>query len=484
LKQFATPGELTETQGDEDMNETNALNVVLLRQFFDRFRDIVYHGVPICKFIHIDLITNWREALIQKNPAWLEEMRHVADLQVYEWSDAPYPYEAHPDGVVVMRGGFGDIAVEFLPRERFFLVSPNQAEVDLIKRNRPDLTAHNIADYYRDNPGAIAALNQRITKAIRGQSDDPLFGSLDFLNWFTGRIPQIVRILDAVQLLFETLNVGAVLTISSVYSMDGALNLIARANRIPSLTLQHGLMAENDLFYHIPVLATQKMVWGEANRQWYQKFGFPESRVSVIGSPRFDTIFNQKWCGKEQLCRKLGTDPAKKIVVFAAPVIRFNQMVAPLVFDGLRSIPEVFLVMLLHPGEDPSLYEPFTPGFANCQILRFGQIRLYDALSGADCFITYASTSTLEAMFFKLPIITAEPVPPTFSFGELGASIRVTNSAELNQAVRRLFSDELFRRDAIERYHPFLLEYCIPDGSAGKRLFERVETFCRTGGIA
>ena len=235
------------------MNELNALNSKLLYRFFDRFQSIIYHGAPVSKFIYLDLITNWQQALLEKNPPWLAEIKRLNDSQVYHWADEPYNYEPHPEGVILMRGGFGDIASIYLPPERCFLISPNQAEVDLIKLNRPDLVSHNITDYFRENPLAVESLNRQIAQIINEQKDDPLFGSLAFHNWFKDPVPQIVRYLDAVQLLFETIKVGAVLTVSSVYSMDGALNLVARANRIPSFTLQHGLMSENDLYYHVPI---------------------------------------------------------------------------------------------------------------------------------------------------------------------------------------------------------------------------------------
>jgi hypothetical protein len=483
LKRFAVPGESPETEGDGNMNQQNVLIGDLLRRFFHRFRHITYQGVPICKFIYLDLISNWKKTCLQINPFGPAE--RVDDRQVYDWSDAPYPYEAHPNGVVLMRGGFGDIAAAFLPPERIFLISPSQAEVDLIKLNRPDLISHNIADYYRDNPRAIEELNTRITQVIRKQGDDPLLGSLDFLDWFKSRIPQVVRILDAVQSLFATIKVSAVLTVSSVYSMDGALNLVARAHRIPSFTLQHGLMAENDLFHHVPILATKKMVWGDAIRDWYRKYGFPESRVSVIGSPRFDIIFSRKWCGKEQLCRMLDIDPAKKVIVYGAAILRIDQVIVPIILEGLKSIPDIFLVMLQHPGDDPVPHEKLAEGYTGGgKVVRFGHISLYDALSGADCFITCYSTSALEAMLFKLPVITVEPTPPTFSFGDLGASLKVTDAAGLNQAVRRLLADPGFRSETVDCYRHFLSQYCIPDGLAAKRLFDEVESMCRTGGTA
>lgn len=466
------------------MNEQNISNCALIRRFFDRFGGIRHHGVQICKFIYIDLLSNWKQKINKNDPLWQEDIIRSHNLQIYQWADEPYIFKPHPDGVVLMRGGFGDLASSYLPKERCFLISPNQAEVNLIKLNRPDLTSHNIGDYFRDNPQAIEDLNLQITQVVKRQKNDPLFGSADFLNWFKNKIPQIVGQLDAVQLLFDTFHVAAVLTVSSVFSMDGALNLIARVNQVPSFTLQHGLMSENDLFYHVPILATKKIVWGNAIQKWYQKFGYPESRVSVIGSPRFDIIFNRDWCGKEKLCTMLGIDPSIKVVVYGADIIRIDELIVPVLLEGLRSVPGIYLVMLQHPGENPKEHEKLAAGYPNGKVVQFGHISLYDALSGADLFITSFSTSALEAMFFKLPVVTIEPTPPTFSFGDLGASLKVTNAAELNQTVKQLLSDPGFKSQAVERYQGFLHQYCIPDGLASKRLFEEVESLCRNGGIA
>ncbi len=462
---------------------------IILHRFFKRFQNITYHGVSISHFFYFHVLNfmndyygmNWAE---ENLPYWQEELKQLNDSEIYDWSDGPYTYDPHPDGIVLMRAGFGDIASLYLPKERYFLISPHQAEVDTIKLNRPDLIAHSITDYYRENPKAVARLTEEITQTIKDQTDDSLWQSPKLLKWFKDQIPGIVYLLDAVQSLFETFQISAVISISSTYSMDGALNLIARANRIPSFTLQHGLIADHELFCHVPILATRKLIWGKATLAWYQKFGYPESRVSVIGSPRFDIIFKQQWWSKNKLCQTLGIEPGKKIIVYAAQIIRFNQTIAPIVFEALKSIPELFLLMLLHPGEEPALYEHLTGGFTNSKIIRFGQIGLYNALSGADYFITYYSTAALEAMFFKLPVITIEPTPPTFSFGDQGASIKVTDAEELHQVVNRLIHDEIFRINAINHYQKFLSEYCIPDGFAGKRLFDLVESLCRTGGIA
>jgi hypothetical protein len=468
------------------MDEQNAFYAVLLRRFFHEFQSITYQGVPICKFVYYTIMKHWDLELAKQNPAYFrnlqDEMNRLSDSETYSQLDEPYIYEPHPDGIILMRGGFGDLASLFLPKERFFLVSPNQAEVKVIGLNLPGFMAHNIQDDFRENPAAVKSLNQQIARIFTSLKDDPLLGNPILLEWFNRTMPAIVSMLDAVQSLFEKLNVGSVLTISSCYSMDGALNLIARANRIPSLTVQHGILDECNLFYNFPILAAKKVVWGSKIRSIYQKFGVPESRIAVVGSPRFDVIVNQKWWGKEKLCQMLQIDPTKKIAVYATQIFHFAQTITPVVLEGLKSIPDIFLLILMHPGDNPLPHEELVKGYSNCRLIRFGHVSLYNALSGADCFITYYSTSAFEAMYFRIPVITVEPTPPRFSFGELGASLKVVNAAELQQTLIHLLAEETFRINAVNRYQKFIASYCIPDGLASKRLFDEVELLCRTGG--
>ncbi len=471
------------------MNEQAAFYGTLLRKFLTKFQSITYHQIPICHYLHYQFYyfaTNrWSHSWAKENLPGLEaEMAQMTDDGVYQWCDQPYAYDPHPDGIVIMRGGFGDIASLHLPKDRFVLLSPNQAEVDVIHRNRPDLSAQNIENYCRPNPQAVASLNQQIAEVINSQGQDPVLGSPELLRWFYQKTPEVVRVFDAIHSLFEKLSIGAVLTISSIVWMDSALNLFARANRIPAVTLQHGLILDRDLFCHIPIYATQKMVWGNAVKQWYQKYGFPASRLNVIGSPRFDVIFNRQWCGKQTLCQKLGIDPQQKLMVYATGT-EMNTIV-PLIADALKSVPELYLLILLHPSESAlvSKYEQLVAGYPRCKVMQFGHVSLYDALSGADFFITHCSTAALEAMLFQLPVITVEPLPGYFSYGDAGASLRVTDSAELTTVVTKLINDADFRESAIDRYREFLADYCIPDGNASQRLFDQLKALCNSGGIA
>jgi hypothetical protein len=471
------------------MNVQNAFQCVVLRRFFKAFQSITYHGVPLCKYIYYYpfyrsfLITPWNiDWAKEKFPNLLNEMSQLTESDVYACVDEPYLFEPHPDGIILMRGGFGDIASQYLPKDKFFLISPTQAEVDLIKTNWPDMDVHCIERYYRENPKAVATLNKQVARVIGEHKNDPMLGSPELLQWFNHNMPEFVRLLDAAQWLFENFKVSSVLTISSNFWLDSALNLIARANKIASLTLQHGVIGDTSLFCHLPILTTKKLVWGKADLQWYQRYGYPESRLSVIGAPRFDIIFNKEWCGRKKLRQMLGINSSEKVVVYAtsgdAPII------ISVVLNGLKSISDLFLLMTLHPSEGSLVkkYQELTEDYPNSRVVRYGEISLYDSLSGADFFITHCSTSGLEAMLFKLPLITVETIKPHFSYGDLGISIRVTSAAELNQVIQRMITDETFKNNAINRCQEFVPDYCLPDGLATKRLFNELEQISHSGG--
>jgi hypothetical protein len=482
---------------DKPYNVHNAYNAVILRRFFKKFQSITHHGVPICKYLYSPFIgylhQRWNLDWGKKNLSYLQdEMNGLTDSDIYGLSDEPYVYDPNPNGVILLPVGFAAVASLYLPKERYCFISPNPAQKDWIKTEWPDKDYHSIEEYFRDDPKTVEKLTRQIAEVIHEEQDDPMMGSMDLFEWFKKEIPNTVRYLDAVQSLFETVNVGAVLTMVSITMsspgnwLDSALNLMARAKKVPSLTLQHCLISDRDIFGFIPILATKKLVWGQETLDWYKKYGYPESRISIIGSTRFDIVFNRKWCGKEEFCQTFNIDPSKKIVIFTTQPQGIGKTILPVVLKGLAAIPDVFLAVILHHSENDCLgeYQQITAEYANCAVFPSGRYFLYDALSGADLFITGCSTSALEAMFFKLPVITVEPFPMGFSYGELGVSLCIKSPEEVHQVVTRLIADPVFRENAVKKYQEFIANYCMADGLSTKRLFDEIDRLCQTGGIA
>ncbi|HHU83195.1 MAG TPA: glycosyltransferase [Firmicutes bacterium] len=460
----------------------------ILKRFFTLFRPVTYQNVPISKHLYYQCLgfINHRWGLAwSKKKVFLEKMHELDAGQLFSYFDEPYVCKSNPEGIFLMRSGFGDIASLFLPPERYYLLSPFQAEVDVIKRNRPDLSVHNIENFLRPNPGAVRDLEKKITGLLEEEKQDPIFGSPHFLQWVLGRLPDLVTRFDAVQRIIEKLNVGAVLTISSIHWFGSALNLIARANQIPSLTVQHGIIADSQLFCHLPVLATKKAVWGKGTKEWYLKFGTPETRVAVTGSPRFDMIFNREWSGQESLKKRLRIDPAYKIAVYATQPLggaRIREVVAT-TLNGLNRIEDLFVLIMLHPYERKELYQQLAAANERCRVFSFGEVSLYDALNAADLFVTSFSTAALEAMMFNVPVVTVEPFPLNFSYGKSGAVFAARTAEELAFLARRVLSEEEFRQEVLEKARPFLKKHCVTDGFSSRRLVREMENLSRCGGV-
>jgi len=474
------------------VNEQNAYGAVVLQHFFECFRTVTYHKVQICThlyyeyLIHCAKFTRYQN-ILPTQPRLREEMARIADADLPGWADEPYVFDAYPRGTILMRGGFGDIAAAFLPPERYYLLSPGQAEVDVIKQNRPVLAAQNIEELYRPNPGAIAQLSAEFTRIAEAHKDDPLLGGAAFLNWILPWLPMVVSLFDAIQRLIEEKNIGGVLSISTIEPFDGALNLLARANRIPSISLQHGIITEEMFFCHAPVLAAKKAVWGPATRDWYGRYGVPPTRVCVTGSPRFDAIFNQPWGGKEKLRRILQLSPDSRLAVYTTQPLCLEdaEKVTATILEGIKDIGNLFLLILLHPAETGRLdfYRGLASAYQDCRVVRFGHISLYDALSGADILFACYSTSVMEAMLFQVPVVTVEPFPPVYSYGDLGACPKVRDADELHRVAGRILGEEDCRRQTVAQSRSFLEQHCLPDGSSSARLMREVEDLCNMGGV-
>ena len=74
----------------------------------------------------------------------------------------------------------------------------------------------------------------------------------------------------------------------------------------------------------------------------------------------------------------MSTIPAKKIMVYATGT-DMNTIV-PIILNGLASIPDLFLVLSLHPSESSviSQYQQLTTSYPNCKKrVQFGHISLY-----------------------------------------------------------------------------------------------------------
>jgi len=172
--------------------------------------------------------------------------------------------------------------------------------------------------------------------------------------------------------------------------------------------------------------------WSEFMRDHLVKIGgFSPKQIEIIGAPAFDPYFDKQgsWT-REELCQKVGLDPARPILLFATmgqmgpywdETGTFRAFLKVLDKASLQAPPQV--VLRLHPvsvdhyfdefrgreGIVFSRYSRYCPGMrwwpSRDEIILAGNL-----LRHADVCISPGSTMTIEAAIFDTPTIV-----PTFN---------------------------------------------------------------------
>lgn len=151
---------------------------------------------------------------------------------------------------------------------------------------------------------------------------------------------------------------------------------------------------------------------------------FPEERISVVGMPHFDYYVNDKRLTREELSKKLGLDPRKKIILFLMIGLSgegLDRYVTSLV-ENLIEKDKVFsnfvLVVRPHPNSDKSVQVGKGTVINYPDVIEFKSDRIIDReftkadldiyaglIAHSSAIISYQGTSIVDAAALGKPII-------------------------------------------------------------------------------
>ena len=255
--------------------------------------------------------------------------------------------------------------------------------------------------------------------------------------------------------------------------------LVGKLAGIPTLLLLHsGMVGSN---YDCPPFIVDKIaVTGEFAKNKLMDCGIENERIIVTGQPSYDSLIEaQKHFSRNDICKKLGLDPAKKIIVYTTENLppKENEQMARIICRTVKGLPNVEFVIKVHPSElDLSVYKNVTEELRlNALITR--EAPIYAVLYVSDVVITGFSATALDGMILDKPVITVnltgleDPLP----FAESGAAIGVYEEKNLVEALEKGLHDEKSRESLKRAREKFVYAHVYKlDGKAASRVVELI----------
>lgn len=297
------------------------------------------------------------------------------------------------------------------------------------------------------------------------------------INWYVYNV--IAKFICVLMNVFRVEKPNIILVLT-----DGPLPckitvLVGRLANIPSLLLLHvGMIGRN---YECPKFLVDKIaVTGEFAKGILIKCGVDENRLVVTGRPTYDALIRaEQHFEKDKICRKLGLDPERKIIVYTTENLppRESEAIVYAICRAVKEFSDSQFAIKVHPSElTLSLYGRATKDVGvNALITRDANI--YEVLYICDILITGFSATALDAMILDKPVITVnfsgleDPLP----FAESGAAIGVYKEEDLVEGIEKGLYNEETRVKLETARRKFVYEHAYKkDGNATERVIRLI----------
>jgi hypothetical protein len=205
--------------------------------------------------------------------------------------------------------------------------------------------------------------------------------------------------------------------------------------------------------------------WGEGSARFFELQGIPRGRISLTGSPRFDSLSAVDWIAAGERLRGRLALPKRTLLLLSNPIDdqgfcstrekidllrRFAVSIAPLLGHG-----GLALIIKLHGREDRAALETALGSLVTGQRVRVLQdVPLYPLFSVAKAAIVIASSVGLEALLFRLPLGVLETPHSGFAHDYVsgGAAIPLSPGEALVPKVSALLGGAATGAGAVEAY--------------------------------
>ncbi|MHA1641607.1 MAG: UDP-N-acetylglucosamine 2-epimerase [Promethearchaeota archaeon] len=222
-------------------------------------------------------------------------------------------------------------------------------------------------------------------------------------------------------------------------------------------------------FAHIHFPATSK------SSERIKLLGEEEWRIHMVGSPSIDMIFKEELLNKEQICKKLGLDFSKKIILcLQHPYTFLSELAGEQMKLTLNVLKDLNLqTVIIYPNNDRGsdlIVREIEKNKSVPYFKIFKDLKRTDYLSllkNVDLFVGNSSSGLIESPIFKLPVVNIGNRNKGRESAENVINV-LHNYKEIINAIKKGLSND-FKKICQNVRNPY------GDGKASKRIVKILE---------
>ena len=248
----------------------------------------------------------------------------------------------------------------------------------------------------------------------------------------------------------------SILSTGDFWPVDYNLMTAAREGRIPTLILQHGMMAP----FWWPFVADKLALWGPIFAREIEQLGAPSDRLVFAGMPITDTTFRRT--RRAVGLRNFRNSPTILLIANTQSRSRVPETYARygnFLREVVPALPDIHWLVKLHPREDERFYRE--NGLLENDAFRVlpKSTSLNDAFEESDIAVVMFSTAGLEALANGLPLIVPaldnDVVEYTW-WPRFGGGVFAPDAGHFLDIVSQLRKSETSRQNLLTQQTDFL----------------------------
>lgn len=290
------------------------------------------------------------------------------------------------------------------------------------------------------------------------------------LGMFCGLIFSILYLIP----IFKHKKPDIIIVVNDLTLFGRAAIVAGHIMKIPSVRISASVVAPNQRTP--PLYADLMIVSGEAIKEVYAQSGIPEEKIIITGNPRFDTLFKRnRFEDRTKIFTKYKLNPNKKLIVYTTQPIKERDKLLNAIFNALKKLPEIQLIVKPHPSESTLLYNQMMDMEKLNNAIIVEDIEIYELLNAADCVLTSFSATGLEAMMLDKPVISINFTgePDRMPYAQSGAALGVYHEDKLAPVIISALTDDAVRDELKVGREKFVGRYNYKmDGQAARRVID------------